>query len=210
MSEDYKNHWENVYKTKTPNEVSWTQLHPKTSIELIKSFNLPKTCSIIDVGGGDSLLVDFLLKDGFQNITVLDISNEAIKRAKKRLGEKADKVSWIVSNITDFSPEKTYDIWHDRATFHFLNKDNQIKKYINLVNKSVNKSFVIGTFSMDGPLKCSGMEIVQYNDVKMNDLFSNHFKKLSSIKEDHITPFNTIQNFIFCTFIKKTNHDQKN
>lgn len=210
MSEDYKNHWENVYKTKTPNEVSWTQLHPKTSIDLIKSFNLPKTCSIIDVGGGDSLLVDFLLKDGFQNITVLDISNEAIKRAKKRLGEKADKVSWIVSNITDFSPEKTYDIWHDRATFHFLNKDNQIKKYINLVNKSVNKSFVIGTFSMDGPLKCSGMEIVQYNDVKMNDLFSNHFKKLSSIKEDHITPFNTIQNFIFCTFIKKTNHDQKN
>lgn len=203
MSEDYKNHWENVYKTKTPNEVSWTQLHPKTSIELIKSFNLPKTCSIIDVGGGDSLLVDFLLKDGFQNITVLDISNEAIKRAKKRLGEKADKVSWIVSNITDFSPEKTYDIWHDRATFHFLNKDNQIKKYINLVNKSVNKSFVIGTFSMDGPLKCSGMEIVQYNDVKMNDLFSNHFKKLSSIKEDHITPFNTIQNFIFCTFKKK-------
>lgn len=210
MSEDYKNHWENVYKTKTPNEVSWTQLHPKTSIELIKSFNLPKTCSIIDVGGGDSLLVDFLLKDGFQNITVLDISNEAIKRAKKRLGEKADKVSWIVSNITDFSPEKTYDIWHDRATFHFLNKNNQIKKYINLVNKSVNKSFVIGTFSMDGPLKCSGMEIVQYNDVKMNDLFSNHFKKLSSIKEDHITPFNTIQNFIFCTFKKKTNHDQKN
>ena len=210
MSEDYKNHWENVYKTKTPNEVSWTQLHPKTSIELIKSFNLPKTCSIIDVGGGDSLLVDFLLKDGFQNITVLDISNEAIKRAKKRLGEKADKVSWIVSNITDFSPEKTYDIWHDRATFHFLNKNNQIKKYINLVNKSVNNSFVIGTFSMDGPLKCSGMEIVQYNDVKMNDLFSNHFKKLSSIKEDHITPFNTIQNFIFCTFTKKTNHDQKN
>ena len=210
MSEDYKNHWENVYKTKTPNEVSWTQLHPKTSIELIKSFNLPKTCSIIDVGGGDSLLVDFLLKDGFQNITVLDISNEAIKRAKKRLGEKADKVSWIVSNITDFSPEKTYDIWHDRATFHFLNKNNQIKKYINLVNKSVNKSFVIGTFSMNGPLKCSGMEIVQYNDVKMNDLFSNHFKKLSSIKEDHITPFNTIQNFIFCTFKKKTNHDQKN
>lgn len=203
MSEDYKNHWENVYKTKTPNEVSWTQLHPKTSIELIKSFNLPKTCSIIDVGGGDSLLVDFLLKDGFQNITVLDISNEAIKRAKKRLGEKADKVSWIVSNITDFSPEKTYDIWHDRATFHFLNKNNQIKKYINLVNKSVNKSFVLGTFSMDGPLKCSGMEIVQYNDVKMNDLFSNHFKKLSSIKEDHITPFNTIQNFIFCTFKKK-------
>lgn len=203
MSEDYKNHWENVYKTKTPNEVSWTQLHPKTSIELIKSFNLPKTCSIIDVGGGDSLLVDFLLKDGFQNITVLDISNEAIKRAKKRLGKKANKVSWIVTNITDFIPEKTYDIWHDRATFHFLNKNNQIDKYIDLVNKSVNKSFVIGTFSMDGPLKCSGMEIVQYNEVKMNDLFSHHFKKLSSIKEDHITPFNTIQNFIFCTFKKK-------
>jgi len=203
MTEDYKDHWEKVYKTKTPNEVSWTQLHPKTSIELIKSFNLPKTCSIIDIGGGDSLLVDFLLEDGFQNITVLDISNEAISRAKKRLGEKANKVSWIVSNITEFEPEKTYDIWHDRATFHFLNKDDQIKKYVNLVNESVNKNFVIGTFSIDGPLKCSGMKIVQYTEIKMVDLFSNHFKKLNSFKEDHITPFNTIQNFIFCSFIKK-------
>jgi hypothetical protein len=204
MSEDYKEHWEKVYKTKSPNEVSWTQENPKTSIDLINSSNLPKSCSIIDIGGGDSLLVDFLLHNGYENITVLDVSSEAIKRAKKRLGVKADKVNWIVSNITDFSPEESYDIWHDRATFHFLNTDDQINKYVNIVKNTVNKNLVIGTFSDDGPLKCSGMEIVQYTEKKMSDLFSSDFKKLDSFKENHTTPFNTIQNFIFCSFIKKS------
>ncbi len=202
MSTSYKEHWEKVYQTKSPNEVSWTQSNPKTSIELINSSNLPKSCSIIDVGGGDSLLVDFLLNDGYENITVLDISSKAIEKAKKRLGKKASKINWIISNITDYKPNNTYDIWHDRATFHFLNNVNQINNYVNLVKKTVNKNLIIGSFSDEGPLKCSGMEIVQYTDKKMSNLFLSDFKKLDSFKENHTTPFNTLQNFIFCSFIK--------
>lgn len=204
MSKNYKAHWETVYETKSPNEVSWTQAKPKTSIDLINSFNLPKSSSIIDVGGGDSLLVDFLLEEGYENITVLDISSKAIERAKKRLGAKAKKVKWIVSNITDYMPCDTFDVWHDRATLHFLNDSNEINKYVGLVKKSVNKNLVIATFSDEGPLKCSGIEIVQYTAEKMDNLFNDCFEKIDSFKQNHTTPFNTIQNFIFCTFMKKS------
>jgi len=203
MSKNYKAHWEKVYETKSPNEVSWTQSKPKTSIDLINSFNLPKSSSIIDVGGGDGLLVDFLLEEGYENITVLDISSKAIERAKKRLGAKAKKVKWIVSNITDYMPSDTFDVWHDRATLHFLNDNNEINKYVGLVKKYVNKNLVIATFSDEGPLKCSGIEIVQYTAEKMANLFNDCFEKIDSFKQNHTTPFNTIQNFIFCSFIKK-------
>ena len=204
MSKNYKAHWETVYETKFPNEVSWTQSKPKTSIDLINSFNLPKSSSIIDVGGGDSLLVDFLLEEGYENITVLDISSKAIERAKKRLGAKAKKVKWIVSNITDYMPSDTFDVWHDRATLHFLNDKNEINKYVDLVKKYVNKNLVIATFSDEGPLKCSGIEIVQYTAEKMANLFNDCFEKIDSFKQNHTTPFNTIQNFIFCSFMKKS------
>ena len=202
MSKNYKAHWETVYETKSPNEVSWTQSKPKTSIDLINSFNLPKSSSIIDVGGGDGLLVDFLLEEGYENITVLDISSKAIERAKKRLGAKAKKVKWIVSNITDYMPSDTFDVWHDRATLHFLNDNNEINKYVGLVKKYVNKNLVIATFSDEGPFKCSGIEIVQYTAEKMANLFNDCFEKIDSFKQNHTTPFNTIQNFIFCSFIK--------
>ena len=204
MSKNYKAHWETVYETKSPNEVSWTQSKPKTSIDLINSFNLPKSSSIIDVGGGDGLLVDFLLEEGYENITVLDISSKAIERAKKRLGAKAKKVKWIVSNITDYMPSDTFDVWHDRATLHFLNDNNEINKYVGLVKKYVNKNLVIATFSDEGPLKCSGIEIVQYTPEKMDNLFNDCFEKIDSFKQNHTTPFNTIQNFIFCSFMKKS------
>ena len=204
MSKNYKAHWETVYETKSPNEVSWTQSKPKTSIDLINSFNLPKSSSIIDVGGGDGLLVDFLLQEGYENITVLDISSKAIERAKKRLGAKAKKVKWIVSNITDYMPSDTFDVWHDRATLHFLNDNNEINKYVGLVKKYVNKNLVIATFSDEGPLKCSGIEIVQYTPEKMDNLFNDCFEKIDSFKQNHTTPFNTIQNFIFCSFMKKS------
>ncbi|MBM78801.1 MAG: SAM-dependent methyltransferase [Crocinitomicaceae bacterium] len=198
-----KKHWEKVYETKNPNEVSWTQAYPKTSINLINSFKQQKSASIIDIGGGDSLLVDFLLKEGYNNITVLDISKKAIDRAKKRLGKKANEVKWIVKDITNFEPESNYDIWHDRAAFHFLNTEKDIKKYAAIAGKTVLKNLVIGTFSNDGPLKCSGIEIVQYNERSMKNVFKNDFEKINSFKEDHTTPFNTIQNFIFCSFNKK-------
>ena len=204
MSKNYKAHWETVYETKSPNEVSWTQSKPKTSIDLINSFNLPKSSSIIDVGGGDGLLVDFLLEEGYENITVLDISSKAIERAKKRLGEKAKKIKWIVSNVTDFNPSNSFDVWHDRATLHFLNDSNEINKYVGLVKKSVNKNLIIATFSDEGPLKCSGIEIVQYTAEKMANLFNDCFEKINSFKQNHTTPFNTKQNFIFCSFMKKS------
>jgi len=199
-----KEHWENVYNTKSPEEVSWTQKIPEVSLEFLDSFELPHTASIIDVGGGDSLLVDFLLEEGFEDITVLDISAKAIERAKKRLGDKASKVHWVVSDITDFKPQRTYDVWHDRAAFHFLTTPDQIETYVGITEKAVNSFVVIGTFSEDGPKKCSGLEVHQYSESSMEETFHG-FDKLSCKTHDHVTPFGTTQNFIFCSFKRKLN-----
>ncbi len=202
MQETTKNHWEKVYETKQPNEVSWTQEVPKTSIEFIHSFNLPKTARIIDVGGGDSKLVDFLLDEGYENITVLDISSKALERAKIRLGDKASRVTWIASDVTEFQTDTTYDIWHDRATFHFLTTTAQIKQYLDIANSVVNGYLTIGTFSENGPTKCSGLEIKQYSESELEKQLAKGFDKIRCITEDHTTPFNTRQNFLFCSFRK--------
>jgi len=197
-----KQHWETVYETKQPNEVSWTQENPKTSLNFIRETRLGKSAKIIDVGGGDSKLVDFLLDEGYENITVLDISANALERAKKRLGKNAEKVNWIVSDITEFKPETTYDIWHDRATFHFLTTQEQVKTYVEITEKWVTDFLIIGAFSENGPKKCSGLEIKQYSEMELENQFSNRFKKVKCIIEDHVTPFETTQNFIFCAFEK--------
>ena len=202
METNRKNHWETVYETKQPNEVSWTQENPKTSLDFIRETHIGKSAKIIDVGGGDSKLVDFLLEEGFENITVLDISEKALERAKKRLGKNATKVNWIASDITEFKPETKYDIWHDRATFHFLTTAEQVEKYVEIVEKFVNEFLIIGTFSENGPKKCSGLDIKQYSEMEMKKQFSSGFKKLKCITEDHITPFETKQNFTFCAFEK--------
>ncbi|WP_313113763.1 class I SAM-dependent methyltransferase [Aequorivita sediminis] len=198
-----KNHWETVYETKTPEQVSWTQEVPKTSLDFIQSLELKKTTKIIDVGGGDSNLVDHLLNAGFENITVLDISEKALKKAKKRLGKKAEKVTWIISDITEFEPETTYDLWHDRAAFHFLTNAEHIEKYKQTINNSVNGYLIIATFSQNGPLKCSGLEITQYSEEELSSEFSKNFEKISCLNEDHKTPFDTLQNFTFCSFKKR-------
>ena len=197
-----KNHWDTVYETKQPNEVSWTQENPKTSLDFINEIHFNKSAKIIDIGGGDSKLVDFLLNEGYENVTVLDISEKALERAKKRLGKNAEKVNWVVSDITEFKPETTYDIWHDRATFHFLTTPAQIKTYFEITEKWVTNFLIIGTFSENGPKKCSGLEIKQYSEIEIEKQFSNSFKKLKCITEDHITPFETKQNFTFCLFKK--------
>ena len=202
MEINRKKHWETVYETKHPNEVSWTQDKPKTSLDFILDTNVSKSAQIIDIGGGDSKLVDFLLEEGFENITVLDISEKALERAKIRLGNKAEKVQWIVSDIIDFKPEISYDVWHDRATFHFLTTKEQIQTYIEITKNWVSKYLIIGTFSERGPLKCSGLEIKQYSEVEMENQFLRSFKKIKCISEDHLTPFETKQNFTFCTFVK--------
>ncbi len=203
MAENRHQHWEQVYETKSPEQVSWTQEIPQTSINFINSFKLPKNARIIDVGGGDSNLVDFLLDQGYTNITVLDISGKALERAKERLGEKAKTVQWIVSDITKFRPSQQYDIWHDRAVFHFLTKPEEIDAYVSLTNKYVNHNLVIGTFSESGPSKCSGLDITQYSEASMSTRFQEKFNKIMCLEETHKTPFNTTQNFVFCSFKKQ-------
>ena len=200
-----KNHWETVYETKNPDQVSWTQEIPKTSLDFISSFDVTKDAKIIDIGGGDSKLVDYLLDKGFENITVLDISEKALEKAKNRLGDKAEKINWVVSDITEFEPNTTFDIWHDRATFHFLTTTEQVSKYMETARKSVNGFMTIGTFSENGPTKCSGLEIKQYTEQTLTDELKNGFDKIRCVTEDHKTPFNTTQNFLFCSFKRQEN-----
>lgn len=200
---DRKKHWENIYSTKQLNEVSWYQPKPETSLKFIEELNIPKTASIIDIGGGDSFLVDNLLKLGYTNITVLDISQKAIERAKLRLGKKGEQVKWIEADVSKFNPTETYDLWHDRAAFHFLTEEKEIENYLKSAKKGV-KDFgklIIGTFSTNGPKKCSGIEITQYSESTLSKKFSE-FTKLDCQIIEHETPFNTKQSFIFCTFNK--------
>lgn len=199
-----KSHWENIYQTKLLNEVSWFQPKPDTSLNFIHEFNVPKSAKIIDVGGGDSFLVDHLLDLGFEDLTVLDISEAAIERAKERLGSKSDRIKWIVSDILNFVPEEKYDFWHDRAAFHFLTDEQDVLHYLQTAHQSIHSSgvLVIGTFSEQGPSKCSGILIKQYSEETLTALFETYFDKVGCLIVDHKTPFDTVQNFVFCSFRK--------
>ena len=200
-----KLHWDNVYYNKNENEVSWYQKIPKTSLDHIKSLNLNLDSKIIDVGAGESRLVDNLLDLGFNNIDVLDISKKSIEKAKNRLGKKSEKINWIVSDINDFVSNNKYDLWHDRAAFHFLKDSSQINNYVELANLSLNSKgkIILGTFSSNGPLKCSGLEISRYNSSSINEIFKKHFILLNHRISIHPTPFDTFQEFLFTVFEKK-------
>ncbi|MGX9986447.1 class I SAM-dependent methyltransferase [Soonwooa purpurea] len=195
-------HWEKVYENKTPDQMSWTQDEYTSSLQLIQSINADKNSKIIDVGGGDGNFVKRLLELGYQDITVLNISKTAIENAKKNLGKDASKIKWIVSDIKQFQPTETYDIWHDRATFHFLTTEKDIQTYINLLKNNLKGNLIIGTFSTNGPLKCSGLDITQYSENSMQHLLKNHFEKVECFTEDHTTPFDSTQNFLFYNFKK--------
>ena len=203
MSEK-KQHWETVFTTKAENEVSWYQNEPKTSIQLIQACKVAKDAKIIDIGGGDSYLIDSLLDLGYTNLFLLDISAAAIERAKKRLGDKAKNVTFIVSDSLHFQSNEKFDVWHDRASFHFFTATNDIEQYkANLIaNTNENGHFIIGTFSEEGPLKCSGLPIMQYSVEKMEAVFADDFELENCFTEDHETPFDTVQNFIFCHYKK--------
>lgn len=192
-------HWENIYKTKTLTEVSWYQPHPKSSLRLIAQANLDKSAAIIDIGGGDSFLVDYLLREGYTNISVLDISAQALQRAQNRLGKQAELVDWIVADITQFQPQKTYAFWHDRAVFHFLTTAEDIAGYQRLLQQSVApKAYAgVGTFSVNGPQKCSGLPVTQYSAERLNATFSPPFEVVANFLETHPTPFDTTQEFVF-------------
>ncbi len=203
-----KQHWENIYQNRPHEEVSWYQQTPAISLDFIKNSKLPKKARIIDIGGGESFLVDHLLEEGYKNITVLDISDSAIRHARQRVGDQAKNVEWIVSDIVDFQPEVKYDFWHDRATFHFLTGEDEIKKYMALVNRAVRPGgyAAIATFSDVGPQRCSGLEIHQYSENSLTSQFADGFQVIECRREDHLTPFNTIQNFLFCFFRRRGRH----
>ena len=200
-----KEHWDNIYSTKSLEEVSWYQPIPKISLDFILSLDLAKDSPIIDVGGGDSFLVDSLLNEGYTDLTVLDISKVAIERAKIRLAKNANKINWIVSDIINFFPERKYSIWHDRAVFHFLRKEKEINSYLKSLNSgtATDGRLVLGTFAENGPTRCCALDVKRYsfNDLerKIGDQF--HIEKM--INSIHQTPFKTEQSFNFVQAIKR-------
>ncbi len=204
MGYDRKNHWEDVYTKKMPKEVSWYQIDPAVTLNLIKSIGIDRTRKIIDIGGGASVLVDKLLDQGFGNLTVLDISSKSLQFAKERLGKLAAQVSWIEADVTEFDPPQKYDLWHDRAVFHFLTDPNDRKKYVRNMEKALNPGghAIIATFAADGPPKCSGLDVERYSDEKLKNEFGGSFELIKSIKEVHVTPWNSEQKFIHCCFKK--------
>ena len=198
---DARSHWENIYAAKAPNAVSWYRSHLETSLELIEKVAPTRSPAIIDVGGGESTLVDDLVGRGYQNVSVLDVSSAAINFTKKRLGLMADSVDWIISDITTADlPANAYDVWHDRAVFHFLTTPEQRAAYVRQVRKAVKSGghVLVSTFGAEGPTKCSGLEVVRYDAESLHAEFGVRFQLLESVKELHETPFGTTQQFLYC------------
>jgi len=196
-----KTHWDHIYGKKGPTQVSWYQQHAQYSLQYIQNTGIQKTDHIIDVGGGASTLVDDLIADGFQHITVLDIAGTALKLAHKRLGNSAVTVNWIEADITQAElPYQTYDVWHDRAVFHFLTQPADRQHYISLVRHAVRMGghVIVATFASDGPERCSGLDVVRYSPDVLHDEFGDGFDLIDSTHETHHTPFGTEQKFIYC------------
>lgn len=196
-----KTHWEKIYGTKAPDAVSWYRPHLEISLELIQRAAPQRSASIIDVGGGESTLVDDLLAHGYQNITVLDVSETAIEATRKRLGAVSAQVHWLVADITDAQLEpKAYDVWHDRAVFHFLTAPEARAAYVRQVANAVKPGgyVIVSTFGPEGPTKCSGLDVVRYDAESLHQEFGVHFRLLDSSQELHRTPFGTTQQFLYC------------
>jgi 2-polyprenyl-3-methyl-5-hydroxy-6-metoxy-1,4-benzoquinol methylase len=196
-----KTHWEHIYETKAPTQVSWYQEHARFSLQYIRNTGIQKTDAIIDVGGGASTLVDDLVADGYQQISVLDVSAVALQLARQRLGTHAVEVNWIESDVTQADlPEQAYDLWHDRAVFHFLTQALDRQRYIHTVRQAVRKGghVIVATFAPDGPDQCSGLDVVRYSPESLHDEFGAGFEIVDSTRETHHTPFGTEQKFIYC------------
>lgn len=196
-----KTHWEHIYETKAPTQVSWFQEHARYSLQFIQHTGIQKSDHIIDIGGGASTLVDDLLAADFQNISVLDVSATALQVARQRLGTRASVVNWIEADITQADlPAQAYDVWHDRAVFHFLTQPVDRQHYIDTVRQAVRKGghVIVATFAIDGPDHCSGLEVVRYSPESLHDEFGKGFEIVDSTHETHHTPFGTEQKFIYC------------
>ena len=204
MNSDLKSHWENIYSTKNEDGVSWFQEYPKTSIDLIEKYSSNKSISIIDIGSGRSRILKNLIENEYKNLTYLDISQEASFKSKISLGNKQDLVQWHVVNVLDFNADNNFAIWHDRAVFHFLiSKENREKyKQVALKNIAQGGYLILGTFSENGPEKCSGLNVSRYSPKSLKKIFNPEFKMIESFTIDHKTPFDTNQNFLFSIFKK--------
>ena len=196
-----KAHWEKVYQTKAPDAVSWYAPHLDTSLKLIEQASPDKQAAIIDVGGGESTLVDDLLSRGYKNLSVLDISQTAIDVAKRSIGNAQHRVHWYCNDIlTAQLPEAQFNVWHDRAVFHFLTTPEQRKAYVRQVLRSVKVGghVIISTFGTEGPEKCSGLDVMRYDPESLHDQFGKSFRLIQSSTELHHTPFDTDQQFLYC------------
>jgi 2-polyprenyl-3-methyl-5-hydroxy-6-metoxy-1,4-benzoquinol methylase len=198
---DVRTHWEKIYTTNAPDQVSWYRPRLETSLALIERASVDRSASIIDVGGGESTLVDDLLAHGFRNITVLDVSERAIEATKMRLGQLAEQVHWVAADITLVKlGQSVFDIWHDRAVFHFLTSPQERAAYVRQVARSVKPGghVIVSTFGPEGPTKCSGLDVVRYDADSLHNEFGTHFRLVESLKELHRTPFGTTQQFLYC------------
>jgi 2-polyprenyl-3-methyl-5-hydroxy-6-metoxy-1,4-benzoquinol methylase len=204
-STDRQAHWQNVYATKAEKEVSWFQENPAPSLEFIAAAGIARDASIIDVGGGASRLVDSLLEKGFQRIAIMDLSANALKEAKKRLGRRADGIDWIAADVTTWEPSSMYDLWHDRAAFHFLTEAADRIAYVVRLKKAVRAGghVIIATFAPDGPEKCSGLPIVRYDPVGVASALGVEFDMVDSKRHDHVTPGGNTQRFHFSRFLRR-------
>jgi SAM-dependent methyltransferase len=195
-------HWENVYTTKTEKEVSWFQENPALSLELIAAGGLSEDAAIIDIGGGASRLVDDLLTRKFHRLTVLDLSAAALAAARERLGDRGAHVQWVIADITKWEPAQTYDVWHDRAAFHFLTDHTDQSAYVDRLKKTVKLGgrAIIGTFAPDGPERCSGLPIMRHDAISLAKLLGGDFILVDTRRHDHATPWGAVQRFQFSTF----------
>jgi ubiquinone/menaquinone biosynthesis C-methylase UbiE len=198
---EVKTHWEHIYETKDPAKVSWYQEHAQVSLHFIQNSGIQKTDHIIDIGGGASTLVDDLIAAGFQHISVLDVSARSLQLARQRLGARASGVNWIEADITQADlPAQAYDLWHDRAVFHFLTQPVERQHYIDLVRRAVRVGghVIVATFAPDGPERCSGLDVIRYSPESLHREFGGDFDLTESAYESHHTPFGTEQKFIYC------------
>lgn len=199
---DRQAHWQNVYQTKSEREVSWFQESPEVSLDLIRATGVGIDASIIDIGGGASRLVDVLIDADFRSITVLDVSEKALATSKARLGARGAGVNWAVADVTTWQPSQQYDVWHDRAAFHFLTDADDRAAYAEVIRKSVRPKghVIIGTFALDGPERCSGLPVVRHDAVSLGQMLGSSFSLVESRRHDHQTPGGATQRFEFSRF----------
>jgi SAM-dependent methyltransferase len=197
-----KVHWEGVYNSRGEQEVSWFQESPEPSLELIGLASAKPDAAIIDIGGGASRLVDTLLMQGFENLTVLDLSEAALDKARSRLGSVARSIRWIAADVTSWKPDAKYDVWHDRAAFHFLTERDEQQAYIDRLKQALRPGgyAIIGTFALDGPEKCSGLPVVRQSPETMVVLLGSDFHLVDARRHEHATPWQSVQKFQFSTF----------